>query len=156
MNFIRLGKNQTMVVLGCLITAVIIFASLQAPAIKRQLDNWKLLPQPERLTELYFENHTSLPKTYSVGTVQSFKFTVHNLEYRTEQYSYQIIQRSADGQQSQILSSGTFNLAHGKSRTTSSDVTTVDLGPRDQIITTIHTPENINESIDYLITKVGV
>lgn len=38
--------------------------------------------QPERFTELYFENHTQLPSQADINREYVFKFTAHNLEYR--------------------------------------------------------------------------
>jgi len=44
----------------------------------------------EPLTELYFENHTELPKTLKIGEECRFAFTIHNLEYIDMNYTYEI------------------------------------------------------------------
>lgn len=46
--------------------------------------------QPETFTELYFENHLKLPSAVKVGSKYSFAFTVHNLEYKTFKYPYEV------------------------------------------------------------------
>lgn len=38
------------------------FTFLKDPILAK-MNDWKLLPQPERFTELYFENHLDLPKS---------------------------------------------------------------------------------------------
>ena len=44
----------------------------------------------EPLTELYFENHTSLPANISVNETSNFSFTIHNLEYQKMRYNYDV------------------------------------------------------------------
>jgi len=45
----------------------------------------------EPLTELYFENHISLPaQIFSIKTY-NFSFTIHNIEYQEMGYNYTII-----------------------------------------------------------------
>lgn len=44
---------------------------------------------PERLTELYITYPNSLSKDISVN--KSFSFTIHNFEYRTVVYEYQVL-----------------------------------------------------------------
>jgi uncharacterized membrane protein len=46
--------------------------------------------QPERFTELYFENHLNLSKNVEAGKQNTFKFTTHNLEYKQMTYSYEV------------------------------------------------------------------
>ena len=42
----------------------------------------------EPLTELYFENHTALPKNIFLDKNYDFSFTVNNLEYQDVEYNY--------------------------------------------------------------------
>ena len=44
----------------------------------------------EPLTELYFENHTSLQTDILTNTEYNFSFTIHNLEYQNMGYDYSI------------------------------------------------------------------
>lgn len=44
----------------------------------------------EPLTELYFENHTSLRANSFPNTDYNFSFTIHNLEYQDMAYNYTI------------------------------------------------------------------
>lgn len=44
----------------------------------------------EPLTEVYIENHTSLPVNVFLNRTYNFTFTVHNLEYKNMTYKYNI------------------------------------------------------------------
>ena len=46
--------------------------------------------KPETFTELYFENHLSLPSTIIYGEDNNFKFTIHNLENKDMNYPYEV------------------------------------------------------------------
>jgi uncharacterized membrane protein len=119
-------------------------------AIDRQLHSWKLLPEPERLTELYFTHPNSLPTSYVPGQVQTVSFTVHNLEYRTTDYHYVIIETNQDGSQSQTLVSGSFTLPQNAYKKEAVNISTIDLGTHAKLEVDL---KNINESIDYLVQK---
>lgn len=47
-------------------------------------------PKPEIFTELYFENHLSLPSKINLYKENNFKFTIHNLENRDMEYPYEV------------------------------------------------------------------
>jgi hypothetical protein len=78
------------------------------------MNDWLLLPRPQRFTELYFTDHHKLPSTIHVGTTQEFPFTVRNLEHQNTTYHYQIIALPEDGRPEHLLSEGTFTLAHNQ------------------------------------------
>ena len=136
---------------GILLGLIIITASVsQAHAIKNQLNDWKLLPQPEKLTELYFNNSSHLPSTYSPETPQGFSFTIHNLQYQDEVYSYVVTEQNNDSTQSQTLTQGTIHLSQNQTRLTPISITPTDLGPRAKITVQLL---GFNQSIDYWVDK---
>jgi uncharacterized membrane protein len=47
--------------------------------------------QPERLTELYFNNHQQLPKQLQAGKPASFSFEIVNHEAQTKTYTYRVV-----------------------------------------------------------------
>ncbi len=51
-----------------------------------------LLPEPERLTELYFTDHLKLPSTVARNSSLPISFTIHNIEYQPMSYTYQILE----------------------------------------------------------------
>jgi hypothetical protein len=153
---ITIGRKYIGLIVLCLVAVVVLLAIIKAPAIKRQLNSWKLLPQPERLTELYYENNAKLPTTYTPGSMQQFSFTVHNLEYRTTTYSFQTIEQSGDGTQSHLLASGSFSLAQNKYKTIPAPIYPIDLGTRVEIITSLHiSGDTNNETIHYYVTRLS-
>jgi hypothetical protein len=46
--------------------------------------------KPETFTELYFENHLSLPSKIAYYKENHFKFTIHNLENKDMEYPYEV------------------------------------------------------------------
>jgi uncharacterized membrane protein len=147
-------KRDQLVVFGSIGILIIVVALAIGyhNAIDRQLRSWKLLPEPERLTELYFTHPNSLPTTYVPGQPQTVSFTVHNLEYRDTMYQYVISEVSQDNGQSQVLNSGNFNLQQNGYHTEAVNISTSDLGPRVKLEVDLKT---VNESIDYLLHKEG-
>jgi hypothetical protein len=130
----------------CLIAIIV----PNAHAIDRQLRDWKLLPEPERLTELYFTAPNNLPNSYSPGESQTVNFTVHNLEYQTTAYHYLIIEQSQDGSQSQTLAGGSFTLAQNQYDRPSVKIFLPNLGSRVKVEIEL---TNVHESIDYWVEQ---
>ena len=46
--------------------------------------------KPETFTELYFEDHLSLPNKVTLFKENNFKFTIHNLENKDMEYPYEV------------------------------------------------------------------
>jgi len=120
--------------------------------IDRQLHAWKLLPEPEKLTELYFTNPNSLPQHYIPGQNQTVSFTTHNLEYQTTTYRYKITESSQDGKQSQTLATGAFTLSQNAYHKTAVSIPTNDIGQNVKVGVEL---VNVHESIDYLMERSG-
>lgn len=118
---------------------VVVFGIAQRQAIYDQLYDWKLIPRPERLTELYFTDHTNLPTTYEPDETQIVKFTVRNLEYRTTDYTY-VVGVLNDDESDELLSraTGTFKLDHEQSKDMETPITITAKGPRAKVIVTIY------------------
>lgn len=71
----------------------------------------------EPLTELYFENHTLLPKYIFPNHDYNFSFTIHNIEYTDMDYNYTINALNNSGAVIYKISEGKFSLANNKSKT---------------------------------------
>jgi hypothetical protein len=140
-KLLMVGSIGTVIlVIGC-----VIFQS----AIDRRLYDWKLLPEPQRLTELYFNNSAHLPATYVTGTTQVFSFTVHNLEYNNMTYNYSVSSRSSNYTTTDLVS-GSFYLRANLYKDIRINLTMPDLGPRGQILVSLSSPK---ESIDYWVSE---
>ena len=144
------AKYDKRKVIGLFLVIVLMIIVILAPAIKHQLNAWKLLPQPEQLTELYLTSPNTLPSTYTPNQSQTISFTVHNLEYQTTTYSYTVTEASKDGNTTQLLASNNFTIDQNQYKTTALQITPIDLGSNVKISVAL---KSQNESIDYLLTK---
>ena len=152
MNLLKQRRSQVaFLVIGIIIIGGVSLAStVWAQPIKNQLNAWQLLPQPERLTELYFANPNHLPSTYAPGQAQAIAFTVHNLEYQPTTYRYTVTAQADGSATMTTLTTGSFRLDQNQSITTPVSVTLPDLGPRVKVAITL---TDQNESIDYWVNR---
>jgi hypothetical protein len=88
------------------------------PILARHLDEWMLLPRPERVTELFFTEHYQIPDSISPGAPQTIAFTVRNFEHRTTEYHYILIAMPETGTKEHILGRGSFTLSDNRSLVT--------------------------------------
>lgn len=144
----QLVKRGSIVVILIIVILGVGFHS----AIDRQMRSWKLLPEPEKLTELYFTHPNSLPTKYLPGQPQTVSFTVHNLEYQTTDYTYKIVEASMNSNQSQTLASGSFTLPQNIYKQETVNITTADLGQHVKVEVEL---VKQNESVDYLLERSG-
>jgi hypothetical protein len=144
-------SHPALVILGSILI-IIVLAVVYHGAIDRQMRRWKLLPEPEKLTELYFTNPNSLPSKYTPGQVQTVSFTTHNLEYANTSYKYVITENDSSSNKSVNLASGNFRLPLNGYEKKSVSISTVDLGQNVNVKVDL---VNQNESIDYLLARFG-
>jgi len=105
-----------LIVLGSVIALVVFgLITFDKNYIVKVLNQYKLLPQPEPFTELYFEDHLKLPKLHKINEPYSFKFTVHNLENKDFTYNYLVTATASDS--ASILDKGKFSLKSDQSKT---------------------------------------
>src|SRR5579883_1664394 len=77
--------------IGMLIIAgTAVFLNLYRTFVYNELMALYLVPRPEKLTELYFNNNASLPDTATANQPISFAFVIHNLETTDYQYVYTV------------------------------------------------------------------
>lgn len=90
------------------------------PYIHKVLASNHLLPEPETLTELYFENHLKLPAYLNNTKPYTFSFTIHNLEYKTMTYHYQVTAEASDS--ATVWDDGTVTIPHDVKQTITESV----------------------------------
>jgi len=73
-----------------LVVGMLIFYNLNKAAIYNELVTLDLVPKPEKLTELYFNNSANLPSSATSNQAISFAFVIHNLEAADYQYVYEV------------------------------------------------------------------
>jgi len=100
------------------------------PTLAKQMDDWLLLPRPERVTELYFVDYRQLSASATPETEQTISFAVHNLEHQTTTYRYTLTAKSEDAEEDHMLGGGSFTLDHDGSKETSRTVTIPKLDGR--------------------------
>ena len=71
--------------------------------------------KPETFTELYFEDHNNLPKTFEKAKKYTFRFTIHNLEYQDINYSYEV--NAIEGEEKSLITSGSARLKQDEAKT---------------------------------------
>ncbi len=94
----QLFKAVTLSLIGViLVVGVISFYNLNSTSIHNELVALYLLPKPEKLTELYFNDNANLPSSATKNQANvdtaptlSFAFVVHNLETTDYQYVYEV------------------------------------------------------------------
>jgi len=82
---IRIGL---LLLVACFVLGIFLLVNY-VPSVKEALILATTV-KPETLTELYFENHLSLPNKVTLFKKNNFKFTIHNLENKDMEYPYEV------------------------------------------------------------------
>lgn len=79
-------------IIGLLALLIVIPLTIFVPTIPEVRRTWVLATtvQPERFTELYFEDHLKLPTRAVKNDTYEFRFTIHNLEHKRMEYPYEV------------------------------------------------------------------
>lgn len=96
--------------------------------------------QPERFTELYFEDHMDLPKDALPNKEYSFEFSVHNLEYMDIKYNYETF--IENGEEKVEIDHGSFVLKHDEVRTIKQDYSLLKEIPRSKVVVNLKNKKN--------------
>lgn len=117
MNFAKFKKEYitSMAILAALLL-ILFAAGGQSGAINGKLNERKLIPQPERYTELYFADYESLPRKIESGKPLDFSFVIRNLEGDDTNYPYVVYLEYADGRRENVQT-GAVSLANEGSKT---------------------------------------
>lgn len=93
----QLFKLASVLMIGvALVVGMLVFYNFNTEAINNELAALDLIPKPEKLTELYFNDNAKLPNSATGNQVISFAFVIHNLETTDYQYAY-VVFVNADG-----------------------------------------------------------
>jgi hypothetical protein len=96
-NYEKKSSFKKTVILMLIFVAVAVVTYQSRQSIYAEMDKLKLIPRPERFTELYFDDHTNLPTRISKNEDVSFTFVIHNLEGKEMEYPYVVYFQSKDG-----------------------------------------------------------
>jgi hypothetical protein len=86
----QLFKLTPLLVVLALVIGMLVFYNLNRALVYNELSTLDLIPKPEKLTELYFNNNANLPSSVTSNQVISFAFVIHNLETTDYQYTYNV------------------------------------------------------------------
>jgi hypothetical protein len=136
----------SIIILAILLALSLIFRQ----HIANQMRSWHVLPEPERLTELYFTAPNNLPTTYVAGGPQTVSFTVHNLEAKDMTYRYAVTETGDTASQPADLATGSFSLRSSGYNALNLTVTPIDMGPHATITVKLL---NTNEVITYQVRR---
>ncbi|RJR28275.1 hypothetical protein C4561_00230 [candidate division WWE3 bacterium] len=90
-------KNAVVIIYVALFLLLAFYINLKPKWMMDKLNEWKLLPQPETLTELYFTDHLNLPISIAPNQKRYFEFTIHNMEEKDMTYTYEVYANIGDG-----------------------------------------------------------
>lgn len=146
-----MSKQLTLLLSGAVLATILfLLVFIDKNAVIAFLNKHNLLPQPERFTELYFEDHETLPKQIIATEEADFKFTVHNLEYEPFTYDYKV--EAISTQESKLLDQGSFTLEHDTYKTLANTISTSteEANIRTKINVSL---ENKNQSIHFWVNS---
>lgn len=106
--------------------------------IRAILDENRLLPRSELYTELYFEDHTKIPKFLEPNTPATASFTIRNFEFTDREYRYRVMAKT--GTESAVIASGTARLGHAQRVTIPFTYSVATTEPATRIEATLEKP----------------
>jgi len=86
----QLFKLAFLLIGVALVVGSLTFFNSNRASVYNELMALDLIPQPEKLTELYFNDNANLPASATSNQVVSFEFVIHNLETTDYQYVYNV------------------------------------------------------------------
>jgi hypothetical protein len=86
----QLFKRASLFIGAIFVGGMLIFFTLNRASIYNVLVTLDLIPKPEKLTELYFDDAAHLPTSAKSNQVIRFAFVIHNLEATDYQYFYNV------------------------------------------------------------------
>lgn len=104
--------------------------------------------KPETFTELYFEDHLSLPNKVTLSKKNSFKFTIHNLENKDMEYPYEVY-IDMNGEK-KIIDTNSIFIKNTEYKTIPVDFTITTRIQRAKVVVNLI---NKNQKIDFLIEE---
>src|SRR5215469_836725 len=86
----HLFKRASLIIGLSLVAGMLIFFNLNRAFLYKELAILDLIPKPEKLTELYFNDPMHLPSSATSNQEISFTFVIHDVETIDYQYVYEV------------------------------------------------------------------
>jgi hypothetical protein len=141
----RIGPFVVPIIAGLAVGLITVLITRPEP-ITNILKAGNLLPKPKKETRFYFEDPKSLPDTIVPGQKETFRFTIHNMEYQTMAYPYSVVTETATG--SAVASVGTVDLAFDEKKTITQEITFTQSTPTAVIVRLDNTRQILRYRID--------
>ena len=130
------------------VVGTLIFFNLNKASVYNELAALDLIPKPERLTELYFNNNTNLPDAVTGNQVVSFAFVIHNLEATDYRYTYDV-SMNANGVRL-VVDSGTILVRDNQYYVKDEKLYLINVHERREVVIEL---TNKRQSIDFWVGK---
>ena len=141
-------RSSTLIIIILLMVGTLsLVAYGERGMIHAKLNDLKLIPIPERFTELYFEDPSSLPTQTTAGKPISFAFGVHNVEGTPTTYPYVVYFDEPAGY-SMNLQTGTISLAPDASKNIPISYTFLASKITGKVVVDL---PSVNQHIDFLL-----
>lgn len=127
---------------------VTLILGISMPAIERQLTAWKLLPEPQSLTELYFTDPNQLPAHYEPNKSLVTKFSIVNHDQPSGSYRYTITESNVELTDTKTVESGSVRILRNNRVNLAKAVVLVEMGSQVYISVAVN-----NVTIGYWITQ---
>ncbi|HJT57666.1 MAG TPA: hypothetical protein VJ761_14280, partial [Ktedonobacteraceae bacterium] len=118
--------------------------NLNRASITNELMTLDLVPKPEKLTELYFNNSINLPDSVPTSQVIRFAFVIHNLETTDYTYVYEVSVHASGTQL--IVDSGNVVVKNNQYFVKNERLKLTSTPGRQEIVVTL---TNLHQSIDF-------
>lgn len=130
-----------------LVVLLFVFLWTQQQFVWAQIKNFNLVPIPERFTELYFNDYSSLPRKTVAKEFISFSFIIHNLEGATTTYPYSVYFQYPDGYKV-VFAADAITLADGQYQTIIASHTWLASDLQGKVVAELN---NLNQHIDFIL-----
>ena len=137
--------------IGVTLVVMLIFFTLNKALIYNELNSLNLIPQPEKLTELYFNDNANLPNSVKENQVINFAFVIHNLETADYQYDY-VVSVNANGKR-HIVDSGNVWIKDNKYFVKNEQFMLLNSQSRQEVVVEL---TNKQQSIDFWINMFSL
>jgi hypothetical protein len=130
-----------------LVAGILIFFNLNRAVVDNELAALDLIPKPEKLTELYFNDSANLPDAVTNKPV-SVAFVIHNLETNNFRYVYSV-SVNANGTR-HIVDSGSVLVKNNQYFTKNEKFSLLHVSGSQEVVIEL---TNRQQSIDFWIGK---
>jgi hypothetical protein len=128
---------------------LLVFCCLNKASIYNEFITLDLVPKPEKLTELYFNDNANLPSSVTSNQTIGFSFVIHNLETTDYLYTYEVSVNARGTRR--IVDSGHVLVKNNQYYVKSENIHSLPLPGRQKVVVEL---TNKQQSIDFWIRSI--